>query len=100
MCRRLNNRAFTAFHQRMEHHEDIRTGILKLCSQRGPGKSVCPSEVARNLFPSNWRSHMEEVRATARRLAAQGTIQITQGPNVLNPSQPIRGPIRLRLSKK
>lgn len=82
----------------MEHNEHIESVILGLCRKRGPGKTICPSEVARNLFQSDWRPRMEEVRIEARRLANRGDIIITQGPNVLDPAKSFRGPIRLRLA--
>ncbi|MCS6995986.1 MAG: DUF3253 domain-containing protein [Casimicrobiaceae bacterium] len=71
--------------------------ILTLCEERAPG-SICPSEVARRLWPEGeaWRAHMEAVREVAQALAREGRIAITQGGRVLDPGQPIRGPVRLR----
>jgi len=82
----------------MEHDERIRSVILTLCESRGSEKTVCPSEVARNLFPSDWRLHMEDIRLEARRMAIKGDIMITQGSVVMDPGEPFRGPIRLRHS--
>ena len=36
----------------------ITNEILRLVGMRGTGKSICPSEVARTLEPSNWRPLM------------------------------------------
>ncbi|MFK7821734.1 MAG: DUF3253 domain-containing protein [Planctomycetaceae bacterium] len=70
--------------------------ILKLVRLRGVGKTICPSEVARSLFPDNWREHMDEVREVGRRLASDGEIVVMQK------GQPVeidsaRGPIRFGL---
>ena len=42
--------------------------ILRLTAQRGAGKSICPSEVARALRP-DWQPLMPVVRQAAARLA-------------------------------
>lgn len=56
----------------------IAAEILCLCERRGPGKTVCPSEVARGLEAGedDWRALMPEVRAVAVGLAAEGRIAI------------------------
>ncbi|KQR70157.1 DUF3253 domain-containing protein [Pedobacter sp. Leaf176] len=41
--------------------EDISTMILAVAMQRGAEKSTCPSEIARLLFPDDWRKHMKDV---------------------------------------
>ena len=70
--------------------------ILTLLRQRGPGKTICPSEVVRDLYPDDWRDHMEAVRTAARELVQQGQLEITQKGEVIDPDQ-AKGPIRLRL---
>ena len=69
---------------------------LELLAKRGPGKSICPSEAARAVFPDDWREHMEDARMAGRRLVDQGKVQITQGGQVVDPST-AKGPIRLTL---
>jgi hypothetical protein len=59
------------------------------------GATICPSEVARALFPDDWRPQMERVREAARRLVASDEIEITQGGRPVDPDH-ARGPIRLR----
>ncbi len=76
---------------------DPQTHILTLLRARGPRKSICPSEVARALYPDDWRDHMDEVRDAARVLAKAATIRITQGTVDLDPAGTWTGPIRLRL---
>lgn len=70
--------------------------ILELLAKRKPGRSICPSEVARAVAPDEWRPLMPEVRAAAAELATAGRIVVTQGPQVVDAST-ARGPLRLRL---
>jgi hypothetical protein len=76
----------------------LEEAIVELLRSRAPGKTICPSEVARALAPEDWRTWMEPVRAAARRLVARGAIEITQRGRVVR--GPTRGPIRLRLSPR
>jgi hypothetical protein len=78
---------------------DLEKTILQLLAARGAGKTICPSEAARALAgddPAAWQPLMEPARAAARRLVAAGTIVITQGGHIVDPST-AKGPIRLRL---
>jgi hypothetical protein len=70
----------------------IRTTILTLVAQRGPDKTLCPSEVARALG-NNWRDLMPAVRAVGGQLAAEGHIVVTQRGAVVDPTT-AQGPIR------
>lgn len=76
---------------------DIASEILRQCAERAPDRTICPSEVARALWPDDWRLHMNEVRAVGIALATAGKIVITQGDEVRSPSVSIRGPIRYRV---
>lgn len=69
---------------------------MSLVKMRGPGKTICPSEVARTLEPSNWRSLMPQVRAVGIALVNAGQIVVTQKGQVVDPSV-VKGPIRYRL---
>ena len=71
--------------------------LLEMCRERGPEKSICPSEVARKLDPEHWRSIMNDVRRIAGELVKRGLIEATQAGNVIDLAQ-AKGPIRLRLS--
>lgn len=73
---------------------DIRETIAELLARRDPGKTICPSEVARALGGDEWRDLMEPVRAVAGELAARGDVVVTQK------GQPVdiataRGPVRI-----
>ncbi len=72
--------------------------IMVLLSQRGQGKTICPSEVLTEADKQN-PEKMEEVRQAARRLVAKGFIEITQKGQVVELSK-FKGPIRLRLKNK
>ncbi|MEM1442340.1 MAG: DUF3253 domain-containing protein [Verrucomicrobiota bacterium] len=69
--------------------------ILTLLEARDPGKSICPSEAARKVFPDSWRDYMDETRSVAIELASAGKIEICQGGEPVE-SFDFRGPIRLR----
>ncbi len=81
----------------MPEAEEIEATILASLARRDPGKTICPSEVARELFgPAGFRAQMDAVRAVAHALADRGTIAITQRGVVVD-GRAARGPIRLRL---
>jgi hypothetical protein len=79
----------------------IESAILQRLATRSPTVTICPSEVARALWPSTragvdpWREKMPEVHAAATRLALVGKIEITQGGEVVDPTL-VRGARRLR----
>jgi hypothetical protein len=78
---------------------ELQKYLLDLLHRRGPGKSICPSEVARSVAPEDWRPLMESVRTAARELARAGRIRITQGDAELDPDGDWSGPVRLRLPR-
>lgn len=53
--------------------------IERLLDERGPDKTICPSEVARDLAGEDgaWRARMEEVHAAVDELAGQGHIALS-----------------------
>jgi hypothetical protein len=73
----------------------LETRILALLAERARGATICPSEVARQVAPDDFRPLMPQVREAARRLVAKGLLDITQGGRVVDGST-ARGPIRLR----
>ena len=76
----------------------IRDEIQRQVATRGPGKTICPSEVARALSGDEtvWRALMPSVREAAIMLADEGKLVITQkGVAVSGPD--LRGPVRLGL---
>ena len=75
--------------------DPIEAGILSLTAACGPGKSICPSEVACALKPEGWQSLLGTVRQAAVRLAAAGAIDILRKGRPVPPAA-VRGVIRLR----
>jgi len=77
----------------------IRATILRLLEERGEGKTICPSEVARALGDEtreHWEPLVEPVRAIAAKMADEGTLAITQCGQAVAAAT-AKGPIRLRL---
>lgn len=82
-----------------EECEPISDAIRRLLAERGPNKSICPSEIARRVDRCGWRARMLDVREAACALAARGQIEITQGDRRIEDPHAVRGPIRLRLPR-
>ena len=76
--------------------EALREATLALVRERGPGRTACPSEVARRMDPQRWRELMPAVRSAAGELAAAGRIEVTRKGRRVDPAA-ARGPIRLGL---
>lgn len=78
-------------------YKSIEAMHLEFADMRGAGKTYCPSEVARILFPKNWRNKMDNVRSVADDLFKKGELTVSQfGKDLeLLPSQ-VKGHIRLR----
>ena len=76
--------------------QQLRETILRMARERGPSKSICPSDAARAVGGENWRDRMEQARDAARDLAKAGEVEITQGGDVVDPDATWRGPIRIR----
>jgi hypothetical protein len=73
--------------------------ILALLDQRGPEKTICPSEVARALADGgDFHPYMEPVREAADRLAKAGRVEVTQKGRPVT-IDTVRGPIRIGLPK-
>lgn len=75
--------------------EPMQQAIVELLKSRARGATICPSEAARVVGGDDWRSHMDDARAAARLLVAQGLVEITQAGSVVDPST-ARGAIRVR----
>ena len=80
--------------------------LIALVDERGPGKSICASEVARAFAESRrkkndpsdlWRRYLPAVRQQALHLARVGRIDILRRGARQDPHKPIKGVIRLTL---
>lgn len=76
--------------------DPIEAVILEKLSAREPGKSICPSEVAKDLQSEQWQRMMGKVRGVAVGMARQGRLVITKKGKAVNPAA-FKGVIRLRL---
>lgn len=81
--------------RRNKNKFDYREQIMALLLERGSQKTICPSEV----LPAEHKQDkimMEHVRRSARLLAVEDKIEITQSGKAVDPTQ-FKGPIRLKL---
>ncbi len=78
--------------------EAIEAEILARVSERGTGKTICPSEVARALAgqEGEWRALMREIRAAAATLMRKGHLVVTQKADRVD-IETATGPVRLGL---
>lgn len=73
--------------------------ILDLVRQRGPGRTICPSEVARAVggdHPDGWGPLMQPVRKAAVRLMKDGRVVITRKGRPVDPDD-FKGVYRIAL---
>ncbi|MRJ77058.1 DUF3253 domain-containing protein [Aeromicrobium sp. SMF47] len=76
---------------------ELEQRILALLASRAPTATICPSDVARDLAPDDWRPLMDAVRDAAGRLVDRGQVVITQKGEAVDLAT-ARGPIRIRRS--
>ncbi|NJC05399.1 hypothetical protein GGQ97_001192 [Sphingomonas kaistensis] len=75
---------------------DARQTTLALLASRLPGKTICPSEVARALAPmADWREAMPAVHSAVDRLLEEGRIQLSWKGLQLRSRA---GPYRIRIT--
>jgi hypothetical protein len=78
--------------------------ILSLCAAAKPGSTICPTDAAlafaaaRGEGELGWRSHLQDVRRTAVRLAEAGRIVIYRKGKPVDPSD-FRGVYRLGMPR-
>ena len=72
----------------------ISATIDALLDERAPGKTICPSEVARKLGGEAWRDLMQPVRDVAAERSDAGELEVTHRGEKVDPRNP-GGPIRL-----
>lgn len=81
--------------------EAIETAILTLLTERGPGRSLDPTEAARAVggdHPDGWGPLMQPLRRVAVRLMKEGKLVITRKGRAVDPDD-FRGVYRLSLPK-
>lgn len=78
-------------------HSNYQEKIISLLQLRGVDKTICPSEVLQGAEKQD-KIKMEEVRQAARKMVAEGVLEITQKGQVVDPNT-AKGAIRLRLKR-
>ena len=79
-----------------ELEERLRVEILRLAEQRGPAKTLCPSEAAGAVDPARRQALTQVARAVACTLADEGVVVITQKGVVVD-GRTASGPVRVGL---
>lgn len=74
----------------------LRGHLLRIAHQRGPGRSLCPSEAAAAVDPSRRRELTPVARAVACMLADEGLVAVTRRGVVVD-GRTTPGPVRVRL---
>ena len=74
----------------------VEEAVFALLAERGPGKTICPSEAARAVDAQEWRRLLPQVRAVAVGLARAGRLVITRHGRRADPDA-FKGVYRLRL---
>lgn len=83
----------------MSSKHDIRQAIASAVLERGAGKTVCPSEIARSLAGKDekvWRLMMNPIRAEAVSMAKAGDVRILRKGRSVDPDD-FKGIYRLAL---
>lgn len=74
----------------------IDAAVRALLRSRQPGRSICPSDVARIVGGTSWRTLLPVVRDRAVSMMKRGQLQILRGGRVVK-SNPTGGVLRYRL---
>lgn len=80
---------------------DLERAILALAEARGPGRTFCPSEAARQVgggHPDGWGPLMPVVRRVAIRLTQEGRLSILRKGKPVDPLD-FKGVYRLSLPR-
>jgi hypothetical protein len=59
------------------------------------GKSFCPSEVVRWIYPCSWKYFMSDVQAEMMKLYREDKIAVTQKGELISKDEIPSGPIRI-----
>jgi hypothetical protein len=78
---------------------DIEATILRLLAERGEGKTISATDVARALVDADWHLHMTPVRRAAVKLALAGRVVIYRKGKPVDPND-FKGVYRLGLPRQ
>lgn len=85
-----------------EVNSQLEQAMLAQAAERGPEKTLCPSDVARAIggsHPDGWGPLMQPIRRIAVRLAKEGRLVITRKGRPVDPDD-FRGVYRLGLPRE
>ena len=74
----------------------IEAAVRALLRSRQPGRSICPSDIARIVGGTTWRALLPVVRDRAVEMTAQGELEIRRRGRVVR-ANPTKGVLRYRL---
>ena len=73
---------------KLPYEDEIKASIFRLLAERGQGKTICPSEAARDIAGKDekkWRLLMKPIKQVAVALALENEIQITRKRKPVDP---------------
>jgi len=74
----------------------LATAILEMGRMSG-GKSFCPSDVVKWIFPVDWKYFIADVEEAMMQLYREGRISVRQGDLEIPKDRMPRGPVRITL---
>ncbi len=74
--------------------ERLAATMRALLRHREPDRTICPSDAARAVGGSSWRSRMDAARAVAAELHDTGVVRVRQRGEDVDP-RTARGPVRI-----
>jgi Protein of unknown function (DUF3253) len=83
-----------------ESRDGLAATLLGLCAEAGTDRTICPTDAAKAFAEARgedalgWRSHLQEVRRAAVRLAREGRLVIYRKGKPVDPDD-FRGVYRL-----
>ncbi len=77
----------------------VEAAVRALLLSRQPGRSICPSDIARIVGGTTWRPLLPIVRDCAVKMSERGELEILRRGRVVK-SSPTEGVLRYRLTRK
>ncbi len=75
----------------------VKETILAQCAAAGPDGYTTPDAVARELYPEKWQTLLPRIRLFAHQMAQAGQIVILRKGQIADPTEEVKGLIRLAL---
>ncbi|MFJ4223473.1 DUF3253 domain-containing protein [Microbacterium sp. NPDC089695] len=79
--------------------DDRIAAAIRALTRKRAESSICPSDVARTIGGSAWRSRMDDVRRVTGELADRGEVVVTQKGEPVRIAE-VKGPVRIRLASR